>query len=430
MANHVAVRVVTDDGVVLAAFDGCNQLLGQLGRTHLWLQVVGGDFRRVDQNAVFAFERLFHTTVKEEGHVGVFFGFRDAQLSLVMLRHPLAEGIRQRRWRIGAWRFDVGGIFGQHHEIAQLNLFFTGEAVEVSVDEGAGDFASAVGTEVHEDQRVAIFHCGIGLAFGADHRCFDEFVVFIAGVSGFQRSNRGVGLELAFGFYQQIVGLLYAIPTVVAVHGVVAANDRGHAAFTEGGKLVFKGFQGGFSAARRGVTTIKEGVQVDFFRPFFCGQLDHRHNVVFVTVDTTGREQTHNVYRFACGGGFLNRAGQHRVCKEGAFFNFNIQTGQILVDNASGTQVDVSNFGVAHLTIGQTHFQAGRINQCMRTLCPQCIHDRGFSVENGVILLIFAIAIAIQNHQYHRFFRNRHCDNLFAQKTKNLRNFTTAESIK
>ena len=74
-------------------------------------------------------------------------------------------------------------------------------------------------------------------------------------------------------------------------------------------------------------------------------------------------------------------------------------------------------------------FQTGSVDQGMRTIGPQCIHYRGFSTKNGVILLFFAIAIAIQNHQYHRFFRNRHCDNLIL-KSQNLRNFTTAESIK
>ncbi|MNE77592.1 hypothetical protein D3C80_1739180 [compost metagenome] len=37
VANHVAVRVVTDDGVIFTAVDGCQQLFGQLGGAHLWL---------------------------------------------------------------------------------------------------------------------------------------------------------------------------------------------------------------------------------------------------------------------------------------------------------------------------------------------------------------------------------------------------------
>ena len=95
MANHIAVRVVTDDSVILAAFDGRDQFLGQLGGTHFRLQVVSGDLRRVNQNTVFAFERIFYAAVKEEGHVRIFLGFGDAQLGFVVLRHPLAESVNQ-----------------------------------------------------------------------------------------------------------------------------------------------------------------------------------------------------------------------------------------------------------------------------------------------------------------------------------------------
>jgi hypothetical protein len=37
--------------------------------------------------------------------------------------------------------------------------------------------------------------------------------------------------------------LFNAVPAVVAVHGVVTANDGCHAAFAQRGKLVFKTFQ-------------------------------------------------------------------------------------------------------------------------------------------------------------------------------------------
>ncbi len=167
-----------------------------------------------------------------------------------------------------------------------------------------------------------------------------------------------------------------------------------------------------FSAARRGITTIKESVQIDFLSTAFSGHFYHRHDVIFVAVYAASREQTHDVYRFAAIFCLVDRIGQHRVSEESTLFNFNIQTGKVLIHDAARAQVDVTHFGVAHLAIGQANFQARRINQGMRTFCPQRIHYRGFSTKNGVILAVFAIAVAIQNHQYHRFFRNRHCDNL------------------
>ncbi|MNH09910.1 hypothetical protein D3C79_693720 [compost metagenome] len=83
--------------------------------------------------------------------MGVFFGFRDAQLGFVVLHQPLTEGVGQRGWWIGTGGFDVGGVFGQHDKITKLDHFATWEAVEIGIDEGAGDLARTVGTEVHED---------------------------------------------------------------------------------------------------------------------------------------------------------------------------------------------------------------------------------------------------------------------------------------
>ena len=169
----------------------------------------------------------------------VLLGFGDAQLSLVVLRHPLAEGIGQGRRRVCAGDFDVGGIFGQHHEV-EFDLFLTGKTVEIGVDEGTGDFTGAVSTEVHENQRIAVFHRGIGLACGTDHGRLHELIIFIASVSGLQTGNGGIGLELALRQGHQIICLLNAVPVIVAVHGVVAANNGSHAAFTESGKFFFK----------------------------------------------------------------------------------------------------------------------------------------------------------------------------------------------
>ena len=153
-------------------------------------------------------------------------------------------------------------------------------------------------------------------------------------------------------------------------------------------------------------------MQVDLFSAALCRQLHHRHDVIFVAVDAAWRHQTHDMYRFAGGNRFIDRGGQYRVGEEGAFFNFHIETGQVLIDDTTGAQVDVTHFGVPHLTVRQANFQAGCIDQGMRTFGPQGVHYRRFSAVNGVILLVFAIAVAIQNHQYHRFFSNRHCDNL------------------
>lgn len=94
-----------------------------------------------------------------------------------------------------------------------------------------------------------------------------------------------------------------------------------------------------FRTARRRITAVEEGVQVDLLSAALCRQLHHRHDVIFVAVDAARRHQAHDMYCFAGGNRFIDRGGQYRVGEEGAFFNFHIETGQVLIDDTTGAQL-------------------------------------------------------------------------------------------
>ena len=93
MPNHVAVGEIQTDKVVLTAQKGCRKLLSDFRSAHLRLQVVGGDFGRGDENAVFVGKGFFAAAVQEERHVGIFLGLGDAQLPQALLRNELADGV-------------------------------------------------------------------------------------------------------------------------------------------------------------------------------------------------------------------------------------------------------------------------------------------------------------------------------------------------
>ena len=93
MADHIAVGKVKDNHILLFASDSLAELARNLNRTHLRLQVIGGNLRRIDKNPVFKLERSLATAVEEEGHVSVFFGLGDAELTLARLGNGLAEGV-------------------------------------------------------------------------------------------------------------------------------------------------------------------------------------------------------------------------------------------------------------------------------------------------------------------------------------------------
>ncbi|MOA54551.1 hypothetical protein D3C78_1781900 [compost metagenome] len=72
----------------------------------------------------------------------------------------------------------------------------------------------------------------------------------------------------------------------------------------------------------------------------------------------------------------------------------------------------MADFRVTHLTVRQADIQPGRGDQLVWLLLPQTVHYRRFGVQNGVVLLLLAVAVTVQDHQYHRLFVTRHCVNL------------------
>ncbi|MNS98861.1 hypothetical protein D3C72_1332420 [compost metagenome] len=153
-------------------------------------------------------------------------------------------------------------------------------------------------------------------------------------------------------------------------------------------------------------------MQINGFCTALRGQFNHGQNMVFVAVHAARRQQPHDMHCFAGLHGLIDRCRQRWVSEEIAFFDFFIQPGQILINDAPGPQVDVPDFRVAHLTVRQANIQPGCGDKSMRLLLPQAIHHRRFGVHNGVVLLLLTVAVAVQDHQYHRFFVARHCINL------------------
>ena len=93
VADHVGVGVVHDDGVEFVLLDGFYDRVGDACGRHFGFQIVGRDFGRRHQDAFFAGEGLFDAAVEEIGDVGVFFGFRAAQILVLNVGEDLREDV-------------------------------------------------------------------------------------------------------------------------------------------------------------------------------------------------------------------------------------------------------------------------------------------------------------------------------------------------
>ena len=79
MAHHICIGVIQHNQIMDAAFDRRHGFVGQLGRRHLGLQIIGRDILgRWHHDAFFAGIDRFFSAIQEEGDMGVFFGLRHA----------------------------------------------------------------------------------------------------------------------------------------------------------------------------------------------------------------------------------------------------------------------------------------------------------------------------------------------------------------
>ena len=230
---HVAVCKVEDDHIVLAALNCGNDLLCNLVRAHLGLQVVGCNRRRFNEDPVLAFVYLFNAAVEEEGYMSVLLGFCDSELfhaeARDILAHCVGKSLRlERNLNVGHGRVILRHANVGEGEEAVSSL----KAVKVGVNQRAGDLTRAVGTEVVENYTVVRLDCRAAL-YNAG---YNKFVGNILLIAVLDRADGALCLN-AFAVYHCGVRLFNALPAVVTVHRVVTAHNGGDLAYADFFKL-------------------------------------------------------------------------------------------------------------------------------------------------------------------------------------------------
>ncbi len=291
MAHHVTVGVVADDEVVAAAVDSLHQLVGHFGRTHLGLEIVGGNVWRRHHDAFFARKGVFPSTAEKEGDVGVFFGLGNAQLGLALLGQVGAEHVVEVLGRKRAGCVDIRGVLGGSDEAGELRHVASLETVKGGVGESAGELARTVRAEVHEQYAVAIANRGTVVTVCSHGGGQHEFVVLVPAVGRRQASGRVGRAVCGTASGEELPRLLNALPAVVAIHCIVAPDDTRHAATAQLVKQRLGPSQRRLGAARRGIPPVEEGVQINPAGASRGGQAHGGENLVFVAVHTAGRKQ-------------------------------------------------------------------------------------------------------------------------------------------
>ena len=394
--HHVGVGEVHDVHVGRVSVDGRRQRPRHLRLAHLGLQVVGGHFGAGDERALLARLRLLAPAVEKERHVGVLLGLGDVVLAQARRGQHVGQHVLGKLLGEGHRRGDVRVVLGQAHE-THLGPRPAREAVEGGIRHRARELAGAVGTEVEEHHGVAVAHAPAGKRHG-----LDELVGDAGGVGGLHHlARRRVRARL--GPHHGAPGTLDALPTLVAVHRVVAPGDAGDldgAAVV--GKLGHHGlelFEVARPALRRHVAAVHEAVQGDAGH---AGGLRGAHEGVEMGVGgvhaPVGHE-AHEVQRRSRLGGRRERAAQHGVRSQRAVGAGAVDARELLVDHPSRADVEVPHLGVAHLPRGKAHGLARRLEPRPGTLGEKRVEVRRARLGDGVSGPRLGKAEAVHDHE-------------------------------
>ncbi len=172
-------------------------------------------------------------------------------------------------------------------------------------------FARAVGAEVEADDLVAVCH----RRSLADHVRLDEFVALVGGVGILDRRARARrGRSLAFN--DRAPRSLDALPSLVAIHRVVASGDRRDSPAPKLLQLRFELVDERKRRARRFVAPVEHGVNRNPARAIRRSDVEQRDQMIDMAVHAAVGKQSPDVQRGPFATACLIASSQRRIARE------------------------------------------------------------------------------------------------------------------
>src|SRR6266481_975655 len=155
VADHVGIGEVEDDQIVFR--HAREHFVGDLKRAHLWFQVVGSNFWRGNQFAIFARKRFLDSAIKKVSHVRVFLCLRDAQLRFAGSADHLSQDLAKLLLRKNERRTKADVVLREADKM-DLRPDLAVEAIEIFQQKRLRQLSRPISTKVEKQNGVAIAH--------------------------------------------------------------------------------------------------------------------------------------------------------------------------------------------------------------------------------------------------------------------------------
>ena len=403
MADHIGIGEVCDNHVVFSGFDRLDESVADLRRAHLRLQVISRNLGTLDQDPVLTRVRLLHAAVEEEGDMGIFLRLGDSGLGHIVGGKEFSEGIGDLDLRESDLLVGNGYVIVCEAAVEDLLARSSVKLVELVHAEASGDLSCAVRPEVEENDGIAVLNGADWFAVFHGNRRNDKFIRNAVRI-GILYSVNAARCGNAFAQGKRPVSLLDTVPAVVAVHRVIAARNNADLADAQLIHLILESLHILNAGLGRRIAPVKEAVYEYIFDSFALCHLQKGINVGIVAVHAAVRQQSVHMQGAVVLFDIFHRPEENFVPEEISVLDLLADPGQVLINDSSRAHIQVSDLGVAHLSLRQADIMAARLSRYKRTLFHQPVHDRFVRQGDCIMVCARIQAISIENHQNGRFF--------------------------
>src|SRR5258707_871545 len=198
------------------------------------------------------------------------------------------------------------------------------------------------------------------------------------------------------------IGKLDALPAVVAIHGVIASHQSGKLPDAEFANLLLESLHEIAAAVRRSIPAIHEAVDQDVLDFLLLGHFQQCEQMIDVRVHAAIAEQAHQMQSTLAA--TLHGLLEKRPVLQLLVGDEQVDAGNVHVYDAAGADVEVADFAIAHLALGQADVWAGGMDQRIRKFLEQGVISRFARKGDGVAFGFGAESPAVE-HGKNNWFR-------------------------
>ena len=234
---------------------------------------------------------------------------------------------------------------------------------------------------------------GVGAGEGRDELVGDSVVIEL----GDAGDRVGVGAAFGVAGDHRVEGLQLLLPAEVAVHGEVAAGDGGDLADADLAHLLLESFEVAEAAGGQRVAAVHEGMDEDVGEALLFREAQQSVEVALVRVDSAVGEEADEVERPSLLGGELAGSDEDRVGVEAAVADGGVDAGHVHADDAAGAEVEVADFAVAHLAVGEADEVLAGADEGVGEVAQELVVGRFARERDGVAERVGAVTPAVED---------------------------------